>query len=176
MHYKVGPHSSRTRGGPMLNPVNIWPLSNKYRSVTLKKLNYEIKQCIPRCKQQGSEASTCWQWAHRARTAHGLRPMPPHFNRGESTRLVLDWPMNRRDHWLRACPPEQLTGHPPVEGRTPALAPKKRGCKPAPSTAWPTLPCPEQVGQGRRCLQRAWRPRPLRLPLVDGVRACGTLP
>ena len=39
-------HSSRKGGGAMLNPVYRWPLSNKYRSVALKKLNFEIKSNI----------------------------------------------------------------------------------------------------------------------------------
>jgi hypothetical protein len=38
IHYKLGLHSSRTGGGAMLNPVSIWSLSEKYRSVALKKL------------------------------------------------------------------------------------------------------------------------------------------
>ena len=38
MRCKVGLHSSRMGGGAMLNPINIWPLSNNYRSVMLKKL------------------------------------------------------------------------------------------------------------------------------------------
>jgi len=35
---KVGLHSSHMGGGAMLNPINIWPLSSKYRSAMLKKL------------------------------------------------------------------------------------------------------------------------------------------
>jgi len=35
---RLGLHSSCMGGRAMLNPISIWPLSNKYRSVTLKKL------------------------------------------------------------------------------------------------------------------------------------------
>ena len=44
--YKVGLHSSCMGGGAMLNPVSIWPLSKKYRSVTPQRLNFEIKKEI----------------------------------------------------------------------------------------------------------------------------------
>ena len=44
MRYKVGLHSSHMGGGVLLNPVSIWPLSKKYRSVAFKKLNREIKE------------------------------------------------------------------------------------------------------------------------------------
>ena len=43
---RLGLHSSHMGDGVMLNLVNPWPLSNKYRSVMLKKLNCEIKSNI----------------------------------------------------------------------------------------------------------------------------------
>jgi len=43
---RLGLHSSRTGGGAMLNPINPWPLSKRYRSFALKKLNCEVKSNI----------------------------------------------------------------------------------------------------------------------------------
>ena len=135
----------------MLNPIITWPLTEVAgKSHSKKTQQQKIKK--KQRKTYREVSGTTLKPRPDADGPAGQGPLPGYDPRpltsvgAESSQPAPAWPGGHCDLWLRTRRPEQQAGHPLAVSHVLALVPATHGCKPAPLTAWPARPHPQQKG------------------------------